>query len=547
MITHLFRHLSVRTKLNIAFGTLIALMVALAAFALLGLQQAHATFSSYVHGLAARATVAGHIRDAVDRRAIAARNLIFLSNPEDVAIERKKALEASTDVAQQIARLRSMLAEAPDATKRAHALFADIEKIEQGYAPVAAEIVALAAAGRQAEAQQHLQERCRPLLEALVAATGEYARFTEARAQQLTDEATQSLAHRRDTVIGLCGLALAVAVAAASWITRNISRGLTSAVDVANAIATGDLAQPIDIRSADEIGRLLEALGRMQDYLNSTVLTVRSNAESVATASAQIAQGNHDLSHRTEEQASALQQTAASMEQLSHAVRQNADSAQEANALATQTSNIASRCGIAVGDVVSSMQQIQGSAHRISDIVGVIDSIAFQTNILALNAAVEAARAGEQGRGFSVVAAEVRVLAKRSADAAREIKTLITSSMSEIQRGAALSDGAGATMQEVVAAVGRVSTLMGEINAACQEQSAGVGQIGAAVNLMDGATQRNAALVEESAAAASSLQHQAEQLLSAVAIFTCEKPKMVRMASLGRGPAYQSGPQLALT
>jgi methyl-accepting chemotaxis protein len=257
----------------------------------------------------------------------------------------------------------------------------------------------------------------------------------------------------------------------------------------------------------------------MKDSLTRVVGDVRGNAESVATASAQIAQGNLDLSQRTEEQASALEETAASMEQLGSTVKQNADNARQANQLAQSASAVATEGGDVVNDVVKTMKGINDSSRRIADIIGTIDSIAFQTNILALNAAVEAARAGEQGRGFAVVASEVRSLAQRSAEAAREIKTLITASVEQVDQGTALVDKAGSTMQQVVTSIKRVTDIMGEISSASIEQSAGVSQVGEAVSQMDQVTQQNAALVEESAAAAESLRAQAQQLVQAVAVF----------------------------
>ena len=257
----------------------------------------------------------------------------------------------------------------------------------------------------------------------------------------------------------------------------------------------------------------------MQESLARIVSAVRNNAESVATASAQIAQGNQDLSQRTEQQASALQETAASMEQLGSTVQQNARNAQQADQLAREASDVAQRGGSVVGDVVQRVKAINDGSRRIAEIIGTIDGIAFQTNILALNAAVEAARAGEQGRGFAVVAGEVRALAQRSSEAAREIKELITASVEQAEAGASLADQAGRTMQEVVEAIRRVSGIVGEISSASAEQSSGVAQVGTAVNQMDQATQQNATLVQESAAAADSLQGQAQQLVHAVAVF----------------------------
>ena len=302
-------------------------------------------------------------------------------------------------------------------------------------------------------------------------------------------------------------------------VSRTVTRPLNRAVDVARAVAAGDLSTQFRADGKDEVASLLKALAEMQDSLAKVVAGVRQGSESVATASAQIAQGNNDLSSRTEEQASALEETAASMEELSSTVKQNADNAKQANQLALGASTVAIKGGAVVGQVVDTMKGINDSSKKIADIISVIDGIAFQTNILALNAAVEAARAGEQGRGFAVVASEVRSMAGRSADAAKEIKGLITASVERVEQGTALVDQAGVTMSEIVASIKRVTDIMGEISAASTEQSAGVAQVGEAVSQMDQATQQNAALVEESAAAAESLKGQAQQLVQAVAVF----------------------------
>jgi methyl-accepting chemotaxis protein len=311
----------------------------------------------------------------------------------------------------------------------------------------------------------------------------------------------------------LAGLAIALAIA------RSLTRPINHALAIAQAVSSGDLSVEIEAEGRNETARLLLALKDMQGSLVKAVSNVRQGSESVATASAQIAQGNLDLSQRTEEQASALEQTAASMEQLGSTVKQNADNARQANQLAQGASTVAIKGGEMVGQVVDTMQDINASSRKVADIISVIDAIAFQTNILALNAAVEAARAGEQGRGFAVVASEVRNLAGRSADAAREIKSLIVASVERVEQGMAQVDRAGATMTEVVSSIKRVTDIMGEISAASNEQSAGVSQVGEAVNQMDKVTQQNAALVEESAAAAASLEQQARQLVEAVAVF----------------------------
>ncbi len=300
---------------------------------------------------------------------------------------------------------------------------------------------------------------------------------------------------------------------------RNIQQRMGAAMSMANELAELNLDSRANDQSDDEVGKIVLALDTMRHKLVDVVGNVRQGSESVATASAEIAQGNHDLSARTEQQASALEETAASMEELSSTVKQNADNARQANQLAQSASTVAVRGGEVVGQVVETMKGINDASRKISDIIGVIDGIAFQTNILALNAAVEAARAGEQGRGFAVVASEVRSLAGRSAEAAKEIKNLISASVERVGQGTTLVDQAGVTMTEVVGSIKRVTDLMGEISAASSEQSQGVAQVGEAITQMDQVTQQNAALVEEMAAAASSLKSQAQELVGTVAVF----------------------------
>jgi methyl-accepting chemotaxis protein len=318
------------------------------------------------------------------------------------------------------------------------------------------------------------------------------------------------------------GLGLAGGVFIGGAIVRSLTRALgaepAEAAAMVRAVASGDLTVRVPVRAGDATS-LSASLAAMIDSLRHTVGSVRRDADSVAVASAEIAQGNLDLSQRTEEQASALQQTAASMEQLNETVRRNADTARQARDNAMRATETATRGGQVVSQVVETMRDIENSSRRISEIIGTIDGIAFQTNILALNAAVEAARAGEQGRGFAVVAGEVRLLAQRSAEASREIRTLIASSVERVEKGGALVDEAGATMQDVVTAIGHVSQLAGEISTASDEQAAGVAQIGQAVSQMDSVTQQNAALVEQGTAAAESLRQQSQQLLDAVSVF----------------------------
>ena len=322
-------------------------------------------------------------------------------------------------------------------------------------------------------------------------------------------------------MISMASIAAGVIFACAFglMLTRGISASLGRALEATQAVAEGDLSRSIEVHGSDEISHVLVSLARMQESLIGVVTSVRQGSDGVSNASAEIATGNHDLSARTESQASALEETAASMEELSSTVKLNADSARQANQLAQTASTVATRGGAVVAEVVETMKHINDSSKRIFDIIGVIDGIAFQTNILALNAAVEAARAGEQGRGFAVVASEVRSLAGRSADAAREIKTLIGASVERVEKGSQLVDQAGATMTEIVSSIRRVTDIMGEISSSSQEQSLGVAQVGEAVTQMDQVTQQNAALVEQMAAAATSLQHQAHDLVQVVSVF----------------------------
>jgi methyl-accepting chemotaxis protein-1 (serine sensor receptor) len=305
-------------------------------------------------------------------------------------------------------------------------------------------------------------------------------------------------------------------------ITRSITQPISKAVDVAQTVARGDLGSRIEVRGKDETSHLLSALRDMNGRLTEIVDKVRDSSGSIAGAARQIAAGNIDLSQRTEAQASSLQQTAASMEELTSTVKQNADNAQQATTLAANASEVAHKGSTVVGQVVSTMQDISERSSKIADITGIIEGIAFQTNILALNAAVEAARAGEQGRGFAVVASEVRSLAQRSSTAAKEIKELITSSVERVRDGATLAGEAGHTMTEVTQAVARVTDIMEEIAAASAEQRRGIEQVNQAISQMDEVTQRNAALVEEAAAASQSLQDQGQELNAAVAFFRIE-------------------------
>jgi methyl-accepting chemotaxis protein len=372
---------------------------------------------------------------------------------------------------------------------------------------------------QKAEAFAYLVDEVIPVRNQLLAALADSVRFQEDALRADLATVGGNAANTFRVLVALV-VATIIGLALFAWyISRTLQRRVHLSRQVAESVRDGELGMRVDDAERDEFSPLLAALRDMQLSLSNVVSDVRSSAESVASASVQISHGNSDLSQRTEQQASTLQTTSASMEELSAAVRQNADSAVQANQLAQGASTVASRGGEVVGQVVQTMKGINDSSRKIVDIIGVIDGIAFQTNILALNAAVEAARAGEQGRGFAVVASEVRSLAGRSAEAAKEIKALISASVQRVEQGSLLVDQAGTTMVQIVDAIQRVTDIIGEISAASSQQSDGVSQVGQAVTMMDHATQQNAALVEESAAAAASLSTQAQNLVRAMAVF----------------------------
>jgi methyl-accepting chemotaxis protein len=347
--------------------------------------------------------------------------------------------------------------------------------------------------------------------------------------------------------VGLAAVLVFLICAVVVWVMRSITSSLHEAVKLARQVADGDLVTPIAIGRNDELGRLLQALAEMQASLRRVVGDVRSSTRGVSHASAEIARGTVDLSQRTEEQASSLEETASSMEELTNTVKQNTHNARQANELAAGASSVAVRGGEVMTQVVDTMGSITRSSRKIADIVSVIDAIAFQTNILALNAAVEAARAGEQGRGFAVVATEVRMLAQRSADAAREIKKLIDDSVGKIESGGLLVGEAGKTMEQIVSSVRRVTDIMADISAANEEQSSGIEQVNRAITQMDEATQQNAALVEEASSATESLKEQAARLAEAVAVFRLEEVAAGSGAAAPRRlqPASPKNPRLA--
>jgi methyl-accepting chemotaxis protein len=398
-------------------------------------------------------------------------------------------------------------------------LFADIMQKREVYQIARSAAFKEKAAGNLEQAKKFFDEDMAPKVETYMDGVKALNAYQHQVLDATTKEVDQQYRSGRMIVIILASAALVAGIGFALVITGSITRPLRQALSVAQVVAAGDLTSVISINSSDEIGNLLEALKYMNQHLAQIVGDVRNGTDTIATASREIASGNLDLSSRTEQQAGSLEETASSMEELTSTVKQNTDNARHANQLAQSASSIAEKGGQVIVQVVDTMGSIEESSRKVVDIIGVIDGIAFQTNILALNAAVEAARAGEQGRGFAVVAAEVRNLAQRSASAAKEIKALIDDSVGKVSVGSALVDQAGKTMTEIVDSVKRVTAIMSEIASASQEQSTGLEEINRAITHMDDITQQNAALVEQAAAAAGSLQEQAAGLSQTVAIF----------------------------
>ncbi|HEX5310371.1 methyl-accepting chemotaxis protein [Aquabacterium sp.] len=511
---HWLADLRLRTKLISAISVVLAMTLFLGIFANSRLSSVHERTQDLADNWMPSVVVLGEINNVTsDLQRFTLRHILATDAGAKRALEQdiQKAQDAFSKADQDYAVLI--------ASPEEKATWDDLKKKWADYLNIQAQVMAASQGGNVQQATELVNGKLSSAflqvsadLDALIALNVKGGKDSERQSEQTYNTA-------RWAVWSSLALVVAVGMAIAVVLSGMMSKPMEEAVAVLKAVAEGDLTQQVHSQRRDEIGDMQRAIGQMVKSLADTVNQVRSGADSVATASSQIAQGNTDLSARTEDQASSLQETAAAVEEMAGTVRTNADNARQANQLASAASEVAARGGEVVGQVVDTMNDIQTASQKISDIIGVIDGIAFQTNILALNAAVEAARAGEQGRGFAVVAGEVRSLAQRSAQAAREIKTLINDSVEKVNAGSSLVSTAGSTMQDVVHQVRKVTDLVGEIAHASAEQSQGIGQINQAVAQLDQSTQQNAALVEESMAAAESLRSQANKLAQAVTVF----------------------------
>jgi methyl-accepting chemotaxis protein len=510
-------NMKVSTRLAAGFSILVALLIVITAAGISRISALEQNIEVIVHDREVKVGLAHTIENEVNRQSRAVRTALIASDATVIAGELAKMEDSAPLVAKTVEQLQATIH-----TEKGNAALNTLTDARNAFKEYEHTLVEMIKTKRIDEGRAYLAKEMLSPQTAYLAAIEAFAKTQADGMAQFADESAAMARSAHELMLSLSVVAVLLSIGIGVLLTKSITRQIGGephdAVELAQRVAAGDLGSAIAIRPGDT-NSLMARLQEMQLSLANVVSNVRQNAESVATASAQISQGNSDLSQRTEQQASALEETAASMEELGSTVKLNADNARQANQLSLGASAVAVKGGEVVGQVVDTMKGINESSKKIADIISVIDGIAFQTNILALNAAVEAARAGEQGRGFAVVASEVRSLAHRSADAAKEIKSLITASVERVEHGTALVDEAGVTMREVVGAIKRVTDIMGEISSASVEQSAGVAQVGEAVSQMDQATQQNSALVEESAAAAESLKQQAQQLVLSVAVF----------------------------
>ncbi|MBS3998326.1 MAG: HAMP domain-containing protein [Hydrogenophaga sp.] len=515
-LKHLMRQFSIRTRMLGAIGVVLALLVMVGGTGLWGMQRLHHLSQEFAHHAFQETVILSHLRVALaDVSRFEKDMVIHYESPEQLSLAHLRWEKAHADVHKHIV---LMLAGEEDDD---NVLLRTVQQRLGNYVTAVEPVVAQIKDGGydSATVANRMLARAHEQYDTLLADMKRIEQLIQAEAVRLQVE-EQATSQQTLWLFGLAvALAALVVVPTTLANMRSICRPLDQAQQVATAIAQGDLTQTVVSEGRDELSRLTQALGNMQGALARIVGEVRSTSDGIGTASAQIASGNQDLSIRTEQAASSLQQTASSMEQINGTVRQSADAARQASQMAVANAAVAARGGQVVGQVVATMDEINHSSRKISDIIGVIDGIAFQTNILALNAAVEAARAGEQGRGFAVVAGEVRNLAQRSAEAAKEIKALIGASVERVEVGSRLVAEAGHTIGEIVANADKVSAFIAEITTAATEQSNGIGQVNTAVNQLDQMTQQNAALVEESAAAAASLKDQATRLAEVVQVF----------------------------
>ncbi|WP_114968491.1 methyl-accepting chemotaxis protein [Rhodoferax ferrireducens] len=528
MLFNTLRSLSLATRLTVGFSSILLLLVTVAATGAYSVRTLGQHVQTLVQVNNVKTELANDLMSSIDNLAIQTRSVALFANLEtdldgkQAAAEVTLAQAAEERYLRTEARLAALLA-ASHASDAERGLLAEVAAAAKVALP-AIRAAVQQGSNRETEAAvltlvnqvRPEESRMRHKVEELVVLQ---RKLTEA------DNAAMAALERKTQMIAVTLVVFALVLGGAiGWgITRSVTQPIGRAVVVAERIAKGDLTSEIEVRIHDETGRLLEAIRAMQERLRTLVGGIRQAADSIQMASSEVAMGNQDLSQRTEQAASSLQQTAQSMDHLTSIVMHGADSAKQANQLASTAAAVAARGGSVVAEVVTTMDEINASSKRISDIIGVIDGIAFQTNILALNAAVEAARAGEQGRGFAVVASEVRSLAGRSAEAAREIKGLIGASVERVERGARLVNDAGSTMKDIVGSVKKVNDTIGEITAAASNQSAGISQINASIAALDQMTQQNSALVEESAAAAESLREQAARLAEVVSTFKLDR------------------------